>query len=142
MSEVKRVVRKGMEYWDRICELKRYGFIHSQDNSRVLKVEGIGSWIDMYEAQNVVDAAQHEINERSTENESLREQLEDADEQVVALEKQVKALMRDHESIRKDSERYQFLKLDASRDGSLIERLDCNIHPSGWDRAIDSALSS
>ena len=29
-----------------------------------------------------------------SENESLREQLEDADEQVVALEKQVKALIR------------------------------------------------
>lgn len=72
MSDLKRVIREGLEYWDRICELKRYGFIHSQDNSRVLKVEGMGSWIDMYEAQNIVDAAQHEINDLKAENESLR----------------------------------------------------------------------
>jgi hypothetical protein len=72
MSDVKRAVREGMEYWDKICSVKHYGFIHSPDNSRVLKVEGIGSWIDMYEAQNVVDAAQHEINDLKAENESLR----------------------------------------------------------------------
>ncbi len=54
--------REGYEYWDKICSLKRYGFIHSHDNSRVLKVEGIGTHIDMYEAQQVVDEAQDEIN--------------------------------------------------------------------------------
>ena len=76
MNDVKRVVREGMEYWDKICSVKHYGFIHSPDNSRVLKVEGIGSWIDMYEAQNVVDAAQHEINDLKAENESLRTSIE------------------------------------------------------------------
>ena len=54
--------REGYEIWDRICALPRYGFVHSPDNSRVLKVEGIGSWIDMYEAQRIVDDAQGEVN--------------------------------------------------------------------------------
>lgn len=54
--------REGYEIWDKICALPRYGFVHSPDNSRVLKVEGIGSWIDMYEAQRIVDDAQDEVN--------------------------------------------------------------------------------
>lgn len=54
--------REGYELWDKICALPRHGFIHSPDNSRVIKVEGIGSWIDMYEAQRIVDEAQDEVN--------------------------------------------------------------------------------
>lgn len=54
--------RKGYKYCDKISSLKRYGFIHSHDNSRVLKVEGIGTHIDMFEAQQIVDEAQSEIN--------------------------------------------------------------------------------
>lgn len=55
--------REGYEFWDKLCALKRYGFIHSPDNSRILKTEGIGNWIDMHEAQEVVDQAQDRINE-------------------------------------------------------------------------------
>lgn len=55
--------REGYEFWDKLCALKRYGFIHSPDNSRVLKTEDIGNWIDMHEAQAVVDQAQDRINE-------------------------------------------------------------------------------
>jgi hypothetical protein len=51
------------EYWDKLCALKHYGFIHSSDNGRVLKVEGMGSHIDMYDAQHIVDQAQDRINE-------------------------------------------------------------------------------
>lgn len=51
-----------LDYWQKICAVPHYGFIHSPDNSRVLKVEGIGNWIDMHDAQDVVGAAQSEIN--------------------------------------------------------------------------------
>lgn len=54
--------RKGYEHCDKMSALKRYGFIHSHDNSRVLKVEGIGTHIDMFEANQIVDDAQSEIN--------------------------------------------------------------------------------
>lgn len=61
MRDVK--TRKGFEFWDRICALKHYGFIHSPDNTRVLKAEGLGNWIDMHEAQQIVDQAQDRIND-------------------------------------------------------------------------------
>ena len=50
------------EYWDRICKLERYGFMFSQDSTRILKVPGTGTHINMYEAQEVVSDAQDEIN--------------------------------------------------------------------------------
>lgn len=50
------------EYWDRVCKLERYGFIFSQDNTRILKVPGIGTHINMFEAQEIVSDAQDEIN--------------------------------------------------------------------------------
>lgn len=43
-------------------------------------------------------------------------------------------------ALRKDAERYRRIKLDASMDGSLIERLDCNIPVKLWDSAIDREL--
>lgn len=57
-----RVHRHGMEFWDKICALKHYGFLLAPEGNRVVKAEGIGNWIDMHEAQQVVDAAQSEIN--------------------------------------------------------------------------------
>lgn len=63
------------EYWDRICKLERYGFIFSQDNTRILKVPGIGTHIDMFEAQEVVSDAQDEINELRRQIEMLEDKL-------------------------------------------------------------------
>lgn len=63
--------REGYEYWDKLCAIPRYGFIHSPDNSRVLKTEGIGNWIDQHAAQEVVDQAQDEINGLRAEVERL-----------------------------------------------------------------------
>jgi hypothetical protein len=54
--------REGFDYWDKICSLKHYGFLHSPDGKRVVKTEGIGNWIDKHEAQQIVDQAQDEIN--------------------------------------------------------------------------------
>lgn len=69
--------REGYEIWDKICALPRYGFVHSPDNSRVLKVEGIGSWIDMYEAQRIVDDAQSEVNILRRALNTIREESND-----------------------------------------------------------------
>ena len=55
--------REGYDYWDKLCAIPSYGFIHSPDNSRILKAEGLGNWIDQHAAQEVVDAAQDEIND-------------------------------------------------------------------------------
>jgi hypothetical protein len=54
--------REGYDIWDKLCAVPRYGFIHSPDNSRVLKAEGLGNWIDRHAAQEVVDEAQDELN--------------------------------------------------------------------------------
>lgn len=64
--------REGKEYWDKICSIPSYGFIHSPDNTQVLKVEGIGNWIDKHAAQEVVDQAQDKINELTSENKRLQ----------------------------------------------------------------------
>ncbi|NWA81659.1 hypothetical protein [Pseudomonas sp. D2002] len=80
--------REGMEYWDKICSLKHYGFIHSPDNSRVLKAEGIGNWIDKFEAQAIVDQAQDEINRFRAERDALQQLLNQRDEQVESLKLQ------------------------------------------------------
>jgi hypothetical protein len=45
----------------------RHGFLLAPEGNRVVKAEGIGNWIDMHEAQQVVDAAQSEINGLRTE---------------------------------------------------------------------------
>lgn len=63
--------REGYDYWDKLCAIPRYGFIHSPDNSRVLKAEGVGNWIDQHAAQEVVDEAQSEVNQLRAENKAL-----------------------------------------------------------------------
>lgn len=68
--------REGYEFWDKLCAIPRYGFIHSADNSRILKAEGIGNWIDMHAAQEVVDGAQDEINGLRAVNTELLDALE------------------------------------------------------------------
>lgn len=72
--------REGFEYWDKICSLKHYGFLHSPDGKRVVKTEGIGNWIDKFEAQEIVDQAQDEINQCRAERDALQVLLTAADE--------------------------------------------------------------
>jgi len=85
MRDIK--TRTGFEYWDKICALKHYGFIHSPDNSRVLKAEGIGNWIDKHEAQGIVDEAQDEVNQLRAEREALQQRLNAADQRIDELER-------------------------------------------------------
>ena len=72
--------REGYDYWDKLCSIPRYGFVHSPDNSRVLKVEGIGNWIDRDEAQVIMDEAQEEINILRDHVKKLRLALADAED--------------------------------------------------------------
>lgn len=74
--------REGFEYWDKICSLKHYGFLHSPDGKRVVKTEGIGNWIDKFEAQEIVDQAQDEINQYRAERDALQQRLTAADEEL------------------------------------------------------------
>ena len=78
--------REGFEYWDKICSLKHYGFLHSPDGKRVVKTEGIGNWIDKFEAQEIVDQAQEEINQYRAERDALQQRLTAADERADVLE--------------------------------------------------------
>lgn len=55
--------REGYDMWDKLCAIPRYGFIHSPDNSLILKAEGLGNWIDRDEAMKVMDDAQSKLNE-------------------------------------------------------------------------------
>lgn len=54
--------RKGYDVWDKLCEIPRHAFLLSPEGNRVVKVPGMGSWIDMYTVQSVVDDAQTELN--------------------------------------------------------------------------------
>lgn len=56
--------REGFEYWDRFNKLPRYMFLLPPSASYVQKLEdSAGNWIEVHEAQRVVDAAQDKINE-------------------------------------------------------------------------------
>lgn len=57
-----RAPREGHDLWDKVCAIPSYGFIHSEDNSRVLKAKGIGNWIDRDDVLAIVDQAQLELN--------------------------------------------------------------------------------
>lgn len=54
--------REGYHVWDKLCAITRHAFLLSPEGNRVVKVPDMGNWIDMHEAQQVVDDAQSEIN--------------------------------------------------------------------------------
>ena len=53
----------------------------------------------------------------------------------------VERLKAENESLRADADRYRRIKLDASMDGSLMERLDCNVPVKLWDSSIDREMA-
>lgn len=57
--------REGFEFWDKLNALPRYAFLLSPSGKSVQKFEGqaMGNWIDVHEAQKVVDQAQEVISE-------------------------------------------------------------------------------
>lgn len=57
--------REGFEFWDKMNALPRYAFLLSPSGKSVQKFEdqAMGNWIDVHEAQKVVDQAQEAISE-------------------------------------------------------------------------------
>ncbi|PTT02702.1 hypothetical protein [Pseudomonas sp. HMWF006] len=57
--------REGFEFWDKLNALPRYAFLLSPSGKSVQKFEdqAMGNWIDVHEAQKVVDQAQDQISE-------------------------------------------------------------------------------
>ena len=58
--------------------------------------------------------------------------------EITRYRKNEESMKQEIESLKKDAARYRTIKKDAISDGSLIERLDCNVRPSEWDSYIDS----
>lgn len=57
--------REGFEFWDKLNALPRYAFLLSPSGKSVQKFEdqAMGNWVDVHEAQKVVDQAQEVISE-------------------------------------------------------------------------------
>jgi len=65
--------RPGKEFWDKLNALPRYMFLLKPSDVGVQKLEDrTGNWIDVHEAQKVVDQAQDEINQLRAERDSLQ----------------------------------------------------------------------
>ncbi|WP_236189351.1 hypothetical protein [Pseudomonas pharyngis] len=66
--------REGFEFWDKLNALPRYAFLLSPSGKSVQKFEdqAVGNWIDVHEAQKVVDQAQDEINQFRAERDALQ----------------------------------------------------------------------
>jgi len=133
MSDIK--TREGMEFWDKICSLKHYGFLHSPDGKRVVKTEGIGNWIDKYEAQQIVDQAQDRINE-------LQEELERQKRFVDINANSAHGKHKEGQRYRDERDALQ-LRLNAAdqrideleRDKARLDALEANC----WDVRYDSS---
>ncbi|WP_147407007.1 hypothetical protein [Pseudomonas sp. 91RF] len=80
--------REGFEFWDKLNALPRYAFLLSPSGNSVQKFEdqAMGNWIDVHEAQKVVDQAQDEINQFRAENTALQLRLNAADQRIDELE--------------------------------------------------------
>lgn len=76
--------RDGFEFWDKLNALPRYAFLLSPSGKSVQKFEdqAMGNWIDVHEAQKVVDQAQDEINQFRAERDALQQRLNATDERA------------------------------------------------------------
>ena len=65
--------RPGREWWDRLCALPRHMFLLKPSSTGVQKLEDpSGNWIDVHDAQRLMDGAQSDINELRGEVERLK----------------------------------------------------------------------
>jgi hypothetical protein len=75
--------RPGKEFWDKLNALPRYMFLLKPSDAGVQKLEDrTGNWIDVHEAQQVVDLAQEEINQLRAERDALQQRLNAADQRI------------------------------------------------------------
>ncbi|WP_323151417.1 hypothetical protein [Pseudomonas glycinae] len=88
--------RDGFEFWDKLNALPRYAFLLSPSGKSVQKFEdqAMGNWIDVHEAQKVVDQAQDEINQFRAERDALQQRLNATDQKVDELVSAVRSMNR------------------------------------------------
>lgn len=84
------------------------------------------------------DDARKERDQLKAEVERLNEEYDKAWRHDLNDKNNLQVLAAEVVSLSKDAARYRTIKKDAISDGSLIERLDCNVRPSEWDSYIDS----
>jgi hypothetical protein len=78
--------RPGKEFWDKLNALPRYMFLLKPSDVGVQKLEDrTGNWIDVHEAQKVVDQAQDEFNQFRAERDALQQRLNAADQRIDEL---------------------------------------------------------
>jgi hypothetical protein len=78
--------RPGKEFWDKLNALPRYMFLLKPSDAGIQKLEDrTGNWIDVHEAQQVVDQAQENINQLRAERDALQLRLNAADERIDQL---------------------------------------------------------
>lgn len=91
MRDVK--TREGFEFWDKLNALPRYAFLLSPSGKSVQKFEdqAIGNWIDVHEAQKIVDQAQERISELRDELGAVKGEYDRAVNKVDALQQRLNA---------------------------------------------------
>ncbi|OOG85755.1 hypothetical protein B0E42_13210 [Pseudomonas sp. A25(2017)] len=107
--------REGFEFWDKLNALPRFAFLLSPSGKSVQKFEdqAMGNWIDVHEAQKVVDQAQDEINQFRAERDALQLLLNQRDEQNHSLEQRRQAEQQACQAAEKHAERYLWLLANA-----------------------------
>jgi hypothetical protein len=63
------------KFWKAICGLTKYSFFINRSGGVVRSEDVSGSWIDVYEAQAIVDAAEDELAELRASNAALLDAL-------------------------------------------------------------------
>lgn len=91
MRDIK--TREGFEFWDKLNALPRYAFLLSPSGKSVQKFEdqAMGNWIDVHEAQKIVDQAQDRISELRDELGAVKGEYDRAVNKVDALQQRLNA---------------------------------------------------
>ncbi|NBB58913.1 hypothetical protein GVN18_06430 [Pseudomonas sp. ODNR1LW] len=91
MRDIK--TREGFEFWDKLNALPRYAFLLSPSGKSVQKFEdkAMGNWIDVHEAQKIVDQAQERISELRDELGAAKGEYDRAVNKVDAMQLRLNA---------------------------------------------------
>lgn len=104
--------REGFEFWDKLNALPRYAFLISPSGKSVQKFEdqAMGNWIDVHEAQKVVDQAQEQISELRDELGAVKGEYDRSTNKVDALQRRLSVAPAMHpfaEKVVRKLERFQ-----------------------------------
>ncbi|WP_255032578.1 hypothetical protein [Pseudomonas fragi] len=138
--------REGFEFWDKLNALPRYAFLLSPSGKSVQKFEdqAMGNWIDVHEAQKVVDQAEERINDRQDELREVNRQLEQFRERCHGI-KNLSAIESRDDQLAAAREKIAALQLrlnaadqridELSQDKARLDALESNC----WDVRFDSS---